>query len=365
MISLKTLKPQHYYKLLKHQNPLLITQTFFKLNEFVLKVESNSVLPTSFTQRRGFTSEEHDLMKRGMKKMKSLDVLFKEAVGLNEKIEGESGDSEEEEEDNELKKKLKKIEKEVRMMKGNVKEKGKKKNTLKKKKKETVLVEKEKSVAGLYTLFKSIPKKAHSLLAENDDCEKKQEGKEFSIKLRPMKELSPELISLVKLLVEEGYLNDANFLPRTKEFDLDCFSTLYSRGFVKARAERLGKDHPEITKCLSEIEIKRLALFGCPSVEKKTAFAAKRLRSYFDIQEDIVCRACKLNSSCKVKFHTVGKKYDTMDLADVMKILTLYSLELVPSELTIPDETKESINILLKQVVDHFQQSLIELKCLP
>ena len=39
---------------------------------------------------------------------------------------------------------------------------------------------------------------------------------------------------------------------------------------------------------LSGSELKKVALFGCPSIERKSVFAAKRLRAFFRIQEDVV-----------------------------------------------------------------------------
>lgn len=39
---------------------------------------------------------------------------------------------------------------------------------------------------------------------------------------------------------------------------------------------------------LSGSDLKKVALFGCPSIAKKTVFSAKRLRTYFRIQEDNV-----------------------------------------------------------------------------
>lgn len=43
-----------------------------------------------------------------------------------------------------------------------------------------------------------------------------------------------------------------------------------------------------LCRWLSGSDLKNVALFGCPSVAKKTVFSAKRLRTYFRIQEDNV-----------------------------------------------------------------------------
>lgn len=39
---------------------------------------------------------------------------------------------------------------------------------------------------------------------------------------------------------------------------------------------------------LSGNDLKKLALFGCPTIERRTVFASKRLRAFFNIQEDKV-----------------------------------------------------------------------------
>ncbi|KAK9150632.1 hypothetical protein Syun_008941 [Stephania yunnanensis] len=104
--------------------------------------------------------------------------------------------------------------------------------------------------------------------------------------LRPVaKELSPEMVSLISRFYEEGLLNDANFLP-LKKLELSDLSNPYYRDFLMFTAERFGQDHQEVAKWLSGSHLKKVALFGCPSVEKKTTYAAKRLRSFFSIHED-------------------------------------------------------------------------------
>ncbi|KAF9618138.1 hypothetical protein IFM89_000254 [Coptis chinensis] len=210
-----------------------------------------------------------------------------------------------------------------------------------------------------------------------------------------MTELSPEMVSLLHCLHEKGYLKNANFMQSNK-FDLSCSSTYYSRTFLQGAAEKFGKDHQELlandtlvdieknafnspfesvsspsklasqitssvrleenkNRLLSEEDVKRLLLFGCPSVTKKSAFAAKRLRSYFNIRETMVCRPCKLNNVCEFANHIVGKKADEMNVGDLMRSLTSYGFGLTHSNLIVPDEIKDSVSNLLKQVVTHSQ----------
>ncbi|OVA16135.1 hypothetical protein BVC80_8927g16 [Macleaya cordata] len=124
---------------------------------------------------------------------------------------------------------------------------------------------------------------------EKSDASSKQEQVHHeSLELKPLQELSPEIVLLVNRLYEDGYLKKSNFLPPNK-LDLSCFSSYYSRDFLRFAAEKYGRDHQEIIKSLSDDDLKRIALFGCPSVERRTTFAAKRLRSFFSIQEDILC----------------------------------------------------------------------------
>ncbi|XP_072998671.1 uncharacterized protein [Typha latifolia] len=115
-----------------------------------------------------------------------------------------------------------------------------------------------------------------------------------STRYRPMeekgfpKELSPEAASLVRRLQEEGYVKEASF-SRVGQLGQDKIPpNSYSRHFLKSAAEKFGQDHQEIAKWLSGSELKKVALFGCPSVERGTIFAAKRLRAFFKIQEDTV-----------------------------------------------------------------------------
>ncbi|KAL5707389.1 hypothetical protein ACHQM5_018293 [Ranunculus cassubicifolius] len=301
MASLKTLlKPHLLYTLLKSPTkPPIYTQFYNSQRKFFTNTQSNL---SSNTNPNG-------------KMKKSLDLIFKEAVGL---IEDEC----EIEENNELQKRLKKIERDVRNMKGNLNEKTSKK-TVKPRGK------------SLFSVFTDDPKE-----------KKCDEGG-----LEEMKEFSSEMKLFVNCLHEKGYFKGANFL-RSGELDFSRFSTDYSRGYLRNAAVRFCKDHPEIANCLSESDVRRLALFGCPSDAKKLVFLAKGLRSHFSIQEDMVCRPCVLNDSCKFKYSYVGKKYDELDFANVMKILISYALESGPPQLVLSEEMKDSINNLLRQIVE-------------
>ncbi|KAK9153105.1 hypothetical protein Sjap_000585 [Stephania japonica] len=170
--------------------------------------------------------------------------------------------------------------------------------------------------------------------------------------LRPVaKALSPEMVSLVSRFYEEGLLNDANFLP-LKKLELSDLSNPYYRDFLMFTAERFGQDHQEVAKWLSGSHLKKVALFGCPSVEKKTTYAAKRLRSFFSIHEDTVCQQCNLKSSCKFVNKKVLSKVNNVNLADTMRVLTLYAMDSMPMQLVVPNELKDSIGKLLREVLN-------------
>lgn len=155
---------------------------------------------------------------------------------------------------------------------------------------------------------------------------------------------------LIGRLIEDGYLKDANFAKGEQLEAHQIPHTLYSRHFLKTAAEKFGREHQEIAKWLSGSELKKIALFGCPSTERKSIFAAKRLRAFFRIQEDVVCRGCKLRSSCRFP----NKRVSTIDkvvLEDVMRLITVYTLDAVPFQVVIPDELKCSIGALVKEAV--------------
>ncbi|KAL6975588.1 hypothetical protein U1Q18_024380 [Sarracenia purpurea var. burkii] len=103
---------------------------------------------------------------------------------------------------------------------------------------------------------------------------------------------------------------------------------------------------------LSASDLKKVALFGCPSLGRKTIFSAKRLRHFFSIQEDTVCSKCVLKPSCKFPNQRVWRGDDSnLNLAVVMRVIILYALESVPPQLVVPNEIKDSVSRLLKEVM--------------
>ncbi|KAG0491793.1 hypothetical protein HPP92_004826 [Vanilla planifolia] len=199
-----------------------------------------------------------------------------------------------------------------------------------------------------------------NLLAKSPTCSKGAKAKKWkreennlqpsnkSSVFRPLQErdfpqeLSPEAALLLKRLHDEGYLKtEPGHVPPDYP----------SRHLIKSAAEKLGQRHQEIAKWLSGSDLKKIALFGCPNVERKVVFAAKRLRSFFSIQEDIICRGCKLKTTCKFVNQRVDK-VDRVILADVMRLLTLLAFDAIPQQLSVPLDVKASVYKLLKEAVN-------------
>ncbi|KAG2292192.1 hypothetical protein Bca52824_038861 [Brassica carinata] len=269
---------------------------------------------------------------------KPLSVVFEEAVGLRPKSETSET---QEEGGNELKRKLWELEKKLIELKNT-------EPVIKKKLKKVVgtvpELQTEKS-RNLYTLFKVNEEK------------KQEEGHDV---VRVYKELPLEMVSFVKLLHKKGYLNKANFISGEK-LELGSLDEEYARTFVKFAAERFGKDYQEIAKWLSGSDLKNIVLFGCPSLEKRAIFAAKTLRKFFDIHENSVCEKCVLKEKCKFPNQSVWDgKSQNLHLSVVMKVITLYPLDLTHPKLQVPQEVQDSVSRLLTEI-----QNLSRTICTP
>lgn len=316
----------------------------------VFQLPPNSISPTCLNSPtpyqpsssfwRPFSSSAQSQKESSKSAKKPLGVFFQEAVGLIEK--SEESESEDETENKELKCKLRELEEEVRGLR------EKRKNEKDIKEEETrngddgVLENEGKS------------KKIHELFMNQEVKSVKSRKSTTPLSMEDhtvYKELSPDMVMFVNHLYNEGYFKDSNFLPRGK-FDITCFENSYARDFVKYAAEQFGRDHQEIAKWLSGSDLKEVALLGCPSISKKTVFSAKRLRTYFRIQEDTVCSKCALKASCKFVNQNVWKSdMKNLQLAVVMRVITLYALESVPPQLVITDEVKASVSRLLMDIL--------------
>ncbi|KAL6838677.1 hypothetical protein ACP4OV_031391 [Aristida adscensionis] len=106
-----------------------------------------------------------------------------------------------------------------------------------------------------------------------------------------------------------------------------------------------------LRKWLSGSDLKKIALFGCPSVERRTVFASKRLRAFFNIQENKICSSCKLRSSCTFVDQGVAR-YDKVILSDIMRIFAVFVMDACSHQLRITPEFKASVCKLLKDTIN-------------
>lgn len=318
MSVFKTLISRHFHTLLKPQNPLYFSHKSLPISSRFY----NTTTSSPHIEDDGIETENGN---EKQENKKAMDVMFKEAVGLCEKSEK----SESEVENNELKRRLRELETEVRRLRADLSGKERvKKNELKK--------GKAKSIYGVFT---------------NQPGYNERVVEETRKEPQVYKELSPDMELFVNHLYKEGYFNNANFL-RGNKLEFSCFEDKYSHDFIKFAAEKFGKDNQEIAKWLSGSDLKKVALFGCPSLTRKNVFSAKSLRKYFEIQENTVCSKCILKQSCKFVNQSVWRgDSKNLNLAVVMRVITLYGLELVPPELAVLDEIKHCVSRLLKEVL--------------
>lgn len=159
------------------------------------------------------------------------------------------------------------------------------------------------------------------------------------------------------------------------------------------------------SRWLSGRDLKKVALFGCRSLAKKSVFGAKRLRKFFEIPEETVsrlsclnislpltdifvvtycinlmscisvafqvCSKCVLRESCKFVNKSVWRGHTNnpnptnvrktnpknLNLADVMNTITLYALESVHPQLVVPEDVTYSVSRLLKEILKLSQTS--------
>ncbi|XP_047322335.1 uncharacterized protein LOC124926195 [Impatiens glandulifera] len=358
----------HYFKAL--ENPL--NSSYLTSHPPSLIIQR---LPELILHRPIYSSSQSETESETKTAKKPLHVLFKEAVGLSERLDP----SDCEEGGNDLSKSLRKLEYEVRM--------------LKKAKSESNKPEidyggastddsKVKTLSGLFAGERKMvrekkPERGNvdsSIMSKNDEGDSTSVSKVKSLRAlfvpedkrreyldasRSLmiedemihKELSPDMILFVRYLYKQGYFNDANFMPRN--FDATCFENSYGRKFIRHAAEKFGRNNQEITMWISGSDLKKVALFGCPSLGRKTIFSAKRLRAFFGIDETSVCSKCVLKPVCNFANQKVWS-WDSnhLDLVVVMRVITIYGLEAVPSQLRVPEEMKAGINRLFKEIVN-------------
>ncbi|XVE53100.1 hypothetical protein DITRI_Ditri02bG0177400 [Diplodiscus trichospermus] len=306
------------------------------LLESLLSTQIKPLLKTQNPLYRPFIPSPHFIIRNlnsspQKPNKKPLSLLFQEAVGLTEISSGTESQNKVAGENNDVMRGLRELGREVRKLKE--KPRGKKK--------EEEGVERGK------------PKKIKSLieLPGGEKKEKMAKVRRERGDVRVLKDISQLAEIFVKHLHAKGYFNKANFLEDNK-LDFGYFYNSYGRNFIKFAVDNFGKDHQDIAKWLSGNHLKKVVLFGCPSLDKNNVYAAKRLRKFFKIQENTVCSQCMLKDSCKYANKSVwGIGTNSLLLVDVMKVTTSYALEQVPPKLIVPDEVKDSVNQLLKAVI--------------
>ncbi|KAJ4847168.1 hypothetical protein Tsubulata_009139 [Turnera subulata] len=263
---------------------------------------------------------------------KPLHLLFQEAVGLvspEEIVESPSLDSAQTQTNQLVNTKLRELEEEVRAL------------MRREAAGAPVSVKEEHTRKTLYSVFAHTPPEAEK---KQKKKKKKEEGPGV------FKDLSPDMEMFLTHLYRMGYLREANFLGESGKLDFSCFNDSYSRSFIMFAAHKFGQDHQDIAKWVSGSDLKKVALFGCPSLSRKSVISAKMLRRYFDIQEDSVCGKCVLKDSCSLANKGISNA-KTLSLGAVMRVITLYALEMVNPKLLVPDEIKRSVSRLLGEVV--------------
>lgn len=66
-----------------------------------------------------------------------------------------------------------------------------------------------------------------------------------------------------------------------------------------------------------------------------------------------VCSKCPLKESCKFVNQSVWKgDTKSLNLAVVMRVITVYAMDSVPPGIKVPDEVRDSISRLLREVIN-------------
>ncbi|KAL7584751.1 hypothetical protein Lser_V15G45466 [Lactuca serriola] len=348
MICPKTFRLHQIRTLL---NPNLHTET-----HLIPFINTKSSSPSSIFSRSVSLSSQFQhkfaTQEANGKSKKPLEILFAEEVGLSKADTKNSED-----EKGKLKKSLRKLEVELGRYKKDSTKETKSLSSIFSKPLDTLFTEavglsktgeqdhiddqeSKKGVQILSSLFMSTDQRGKS----KTESKKVEKSMEF-------KKLSPDMAMFANFLHSKGYLSNANFLLNNK-FDVSCFENNYGRDFLKFAAEKFAKDHRDIYRWLSNGDLKKVAQFGCPSLGRKNVFSSKAMRHSFGIQEEPVCSKCALKDSCKFVNQSVWKKgAKNVDLTVVMRVIILYALEAVPNELKVPDDIKNTVNRLLKEVV--------------
>ncbi|KAG8386446.1 hypothetical protein BUALT_Bualt03G0149600 [Buddleja alternifolia] len=293
--------------------------------------------PFSISAQSVINSEE-----KSQKSKQPLSVFFKEAVGLSESTDKTVFEDEDDAKNASLKKNLRKLEEEVMSLNKKRHEKGEAPKPPSGKGK---LIEKNEAKRSLWAFFADDKKREEVTLIEPIRTDFGNED--------PMvhKELSPDMQMFARHLYVEGYLKTASFAPKDK-FDPTCFEVSYAREFLKYAAVKFGKDHQEIAKWLSASDLKKVEPFsGAHLLDRRVSMllniCANSLKSRNTRR---VCQKCTLKESCKHANIVSQKSPKELHLGSVTRVLAMYALESVPQQLVVPQEIKNPVSRLLKEL---------------
>ncbi|KAK6134970.1 hypothetical protein DH2020_031289 [Rehmannia glutinosa] len=385
MILPKTIRSRHFLELLKLQstsncvkNPLLTSLYSSKSSELLFR---SSIYRRPFSIWALFAKKPDE---KRQKRAEPLSDFFKRAVSVSERTTNGGVEAGHNSENAKLKEKLRNLEEEVRCLNQERDQKGK---TLTLRSAKSDLIEENGAKVSLSALFSGEKKTEKLKILKPIDF-----GNED-----PMvhKELSSDMQMFTHHLYMKGYLKGASFMPKNK-FDVTCFQISYGREFLKFAAVKFGEDHQEIAKWLSASDLKKIALFGCPSLGQRSVYAAKSMRGFFEIEEQKasqfsiisayepskdyninlcslfsninctisfynsqqVCQKCTLKDTCKHANKRTKKSSTTqLDLAKVTRVLVMYAMESVPQQLVVPEEIINSVGRLLKEIVNLTQDT--------
>lgn len=216
------------------------------------------------------------------------------------------------------------------------------------KKIESSIYNKTEEVPSLTSIFSKEQKK--SVKAEQKKTKKMKMQRKADGVSSSLEHPWPEWVQFLEHLNARGYLSKAVNFPGGP-LDLRGLSTEELYAFVKFAAVNFANDHPEIPKLLSGKDIRNVVLFGCPSVEIKVVLAAKRLRSFFSIKEDTAGVPINQENTSNAPSVKVSKE-KSLELVDLVRLLCAFGLNAEKNEVSVPDEIKQSVVNLLKELID-------------
>lgn len=229
-----------------------------------------------------------------------------------------------------------------------------------------ILLQFKRSVSGKIdsvTEELSIPKESvkseqKKKSVKNKECVKNEKNMPIMKKkaegdLGSLEHLWPEWVQFVEHLNERGYLSKAVDFEDAPVY-LQGHTTTELYGFIRLAAISFAKDNAGMSELLSRSDLRKFALFYCPSLETSVIAALRRLRSFISSEEDIYCALSDLEDTR----NTPSVKQ--LRLTDVVRLLCAYGLDAEKNEVPIPDDVRQSVVNLLEEIVDLSTYQLCE-----